>query len=101
MKTRTPEPSRQEVEDEMDRLAGKGLTDLGYSDRDLERCARLTWKINALKKLKKAVIPAHVYQRAEIIHGVSDFVGDSYMLSKMCSETKARSIVFCGVRFMA
>jgi quinolinate synthase len=96
-----PVPSAQEISCEADRLAAKGLADLGYGQDELERCARLTWKINALKKLRGAVIPAHVYQRAEIIHGIADFTGDSYRLSKLCSETSARIIVFCGVRFMA
>ncbi|HVA66269.1 MAG TPA: quinolinate synthase NadA, partial [Elusimicrobiota bacterium] len=60
-----------------------------------------SWKINRLKKIKNAVIPAHVYQRAEVIHGVADFVGDSYKLSRLCAESKAESVIFCGVRFMA
>jgi len=95
------EPTAAQVQAEADRLAAKGLADLGYSQRDLERCAALTWKINELKRARKAVIPAHVYQRPEIIHGVADMIGDSYKLSKLCAETDAKVIVFCGVRFMA
>ena len=95
------EPMREEIEAESERLFSTGLGDLGYGEEELSRCARLTWKINALKRIQGAVIPAHVYQRAEIIHGVADFVGDSYKLSKLCSEAKAKRIVFCGVRFMA
>jgi len=98
---RALEPSRAEVEAEAERLAGKGLADLGYQDEELERAARLTWKINRLKKETKAVIPAHVYQRAEILLGVADFIGDSYKLAKLCAESDAKRIVFCGVRFMA
>ena len=96
-----PQPTQAEMAAEMDRLALKGLRDLGYTDDELERCAALTWKINAVKKIKKAVIPAHVYQRAEIVLGIADFTGDSYRLSKLCSQSKAEIIVFCGVRFMA
>ena len=95
------DPSRAELDSEMDRLARKGLAALGYTEADLERCAKLTWRINALKAAKNAVIPAHVYQRPEILHGVADFIGDSYKLAKLCTETKAKTIVFCGVRFMA
>jgi quinolinate synthase len=96
-----PEPTAQQLETEAARLADKGLADLGWPDGELERAARLTWKINWLKKAKNAVIPAHVYQRAEIILGVGDFTGDSYRLAKLCAEHPADIIVFCGVRFMA
>jgi quinolinate synthase len=58
-------------------------------------------RIKALKARMNAVIPVHVYQRPEVIHGIADFVGDSYKLSKLCSESKAGTIVFCGVSFMA
>jgi quinolinate synthase len=95
------EPNERELAVEADRLFSKGLGDLGYNDQDLERCARLSWKINSLKKPLEAVIPTHVYQRAEIIHGVADMIGDSYMLAKLCTQTKAKRIVYCGVRFMA
>lgn len=101
MTMKAVEPALHELEAEIDRLAQKGLVDLGYLEQDLRRCARLTWKINWLKKERQAVIPAHVYQRPEIIHGVSDFTGDSYALSKLCAQSKAKTIVFCGVRFMA
>src|SRR5579883_1486338 len=96
-----PEPTQAQLDAEAERLFAKGLGDLGYADAELERCARLTWKINLLKKELDAVLPVHVYQRAEIIHGVADFIGDSYKLSKLCAGTKAKKIVFCGVRFMA
>jgi quinolinate synthase len=96
-----PEPTQAQLDAEIERLFAKGLGDLGYADQELERCARLTWRINHLKKEQNAVIPVHVYQRAEIIHGVADFIGDSYKLSKLCAGTKAKKIVFCGVRFMA
>lgn len=95
------EPSAPELELEAARLADKGLAGLGYRDEELERAARLTWKINRLKKIKNAVIPAHVYQRAEILLGVADFVGDSYKLAKLGAASDAKTIVFCGVRFMA
>ncbi|MBI4676157.1 MAG: quinolinate synthase NadA [Elusimicrobia bacterium] len=95
------EPARAAVEAEAARLSSKGLSDLGYADAELERAARLIVRIKELKAQKNAVIPVHVYQRPEVIHGIADFVGDSYKLSKLCSETKAAAIVFCGVSFMA
>lgn len=98
---RAPEPTLQDLRLEADRLASKGLADLGYTEADLQRAARLTWKINYLKGPLKAVLPAHVYQRPEILHGVADMIGDSYKLAKQCAQTKADTIVFCGVRFMA
>lgn len=98
---RAPQPTAAELKSEIDRLAGKGLADLGFCENDLARAAAMTWRINALKSLRQAVIPGHVYQRPEILLGVADFIGDSYQLAKLCAETKAERIVFCGVRFMA
>ncbi|MDE1976911.1 MAG: quinolinate synthase NadA, partial [Elusimicrobia bacterium] len=94
-------PTSGELATEAERLFEAGLADLGYGEDEITRAAELAWKINRLKKIKNAVIPAHVYQRAEVIHGVADFVGDSYKLSRLCAESKAERVVFCGVRFMA
>jgi quinolinate synthase len=95
------EPTPAQLETEAARLADGGLAALGWGDGELERAARLTWKINSLKKETRTVIPAHVYQRAEILVGVADFVGDSYKLAKLCAESNASRVIFCGVRFMA
>jgi|CXWL01.1.fsa_nt_gi quinolinate synthase len=101
LKTREAAASAAELEAEAERLAEKGLAALGYREAELERAALLTWKINRLKKEKRAVIPAHVYQRPEILLGVADFIGDSYKLAKQGAQSDAERIVFCGVRFMA
>jgi quinolinate synthase len=98
---KAPPPTAAELSGEMDRLAGAGLADLSFCEKDLAQAASLTWRINVLKGQRQAVIPGHVYQRPEILVGVADFVGDSYKLAKLCSESKAKTIVFCGVRFMA
>src|SRR5882757_461896 len=69
----------------------------------LKKCAELVPiinEINELKEEKNAVILAHSYISPEIIYGVSDFVGDSYKLSRDAMTTTADTIVFTAVRFM-
>jgi len=47
------------------------------------------------------LILGHQYQRSQIID-LSDYIGDSYALAAKAAATRsARSIVFCGVAFMA
>jgi len=71
-----------------------------YSLRKCEELVPLINEINELKEEKNAVILAHSYISPEIIYGVSDFVGDSYKLSKDALTTTAKTIVFVAVRFM-
>ena len=61
---------------------------------------RLLTKIKNLKDKRKAVILAHNYQPPEI-QDIADFCGDSLGLSINAAATDARTIVFCGVEFMA
>jgi len=48
----------------------------------------------------QAVVLGHHYQRDEVIR-FADYTGDSYKLSKIASEQKAKYVIFCGVHFMA
>lgn len=57
-------------------------------------------EIKRLKKEKNAIILTHCYQNIELDE-ISDFVGDSFYLSKKAKETSADVIVFAGVYFMA
>lgn len=57
-------------------------------------------EIKKLKKEKNAIVLTHCYQPVEIDE-ISDFVGDSFYLSKKAAETNAEIIVFAGVYFMA
>ena len=77
-----------------------GGTVCQYSLRKCEELVPIINEINELKEEKNAVILAHSYISPEIIYGVSDFVGDSYKLSKDALTTTASTIVFVAVRFM-
>ncbi|MGM9551438.1 MAG: quinolinate synthase NadA [Clostridia bacterium] len=57
-------------------------------------------EILRLKKEKDVCILAHSYQ-AKSITEIADFTGDSYQLSVMASKTDAKTVIMCGVRFMA
>jgi len=58
-------------------------------------------EIRDLKAERNAVIVAHNYQIPEITTGIADFTGDSLAMARFASSTAARTIVVCGVRFMA
>lgn len=57
-------------------------------------------EILKIKKEKDICILAHSYQAREILE-VADFAGDSYQLSVMASKAPQKTVLMCGVRFMA
>lgn len=57
-------------------------------------------KILQLKQENDICILAHSYQRREITE-VADFTGDSYALAKQAQNVSNKTVILCGVRFMA
>ncbi|MBN2222336.1 MAG: quinolinate synthase NadA [Vallitaleaceae bacterium] len=57
-------------------------------------------EIKQLKEERDAIIMAHYYQSPEI-QRIADIVGDSLALAKEGAKVKEKTIVLCGVRFMA
>lgn len=57
-------------------------------------------EILRLKKENDVCILAHAYQGQEILD-VADYVGDSYGLSVQAAKDPHKTVVMCGVRFMA
>ncbi len=62
--------------------------------------SELQKEIIRLKKEKDICILAHSYQTREIVE-IADFTGDSFQLSVKATETPQKTVIMCGVRFMA
>lgn len=60
----------------------------------------LQQEIIRLKKEKDICILAHSYQAREIVE-IADFTGDSFQLSVMAEKAPNKTVIMCGVRFMA
>lgn len=56
--------------------------------------------VRSLKKEQDVCILAHSYEAREIAE-VADFTGDSFQLSVMASRAPQKTLLLCGVRFMA
>lgn len=70
-------------------------------DFELRAKAEIIKEIEELKKEKNAIILGHNYMEPILFYSVPDYRGDSLILSKQAATTKANTIVFCGVEFMA
>jgi quinolinate synthase len=57
-------------------------------------------EIAALKRREDATILAHYYQDGEI-QDLADFTGDSLKLARQATRVDSKTIVLCGVHFMA
>ncbi len=57
-------------------------------------------QILKLKKEKDICILAHCYQTPDILE-VADFVGDSFALAVKAANVENKTVIMCGVRFMA
>jgi len=66
----------------------------------LDSIPALQDEVRALARARDAVILAHNYQLPEV-QEVADYVGDSLGLSRQAAAAAQRTIVFCGVHFMA
>ncbi len=57
-------------------------------------------EIIRLKKENDVCILAHAYQSQDILE-VADYTGDSYGLSVQAAKASQKTVIMCGVRFMA
>lgn len=57
-------------------------------------------EILSLKKQNNIAVLAHSYQAHDIIE-IADFTGDSFAISTLAKDATQKTIIVCGVRFMA
>lgn len=62
--------------------------------------SKIQEEILRLKKENDICILAHAYQNHEILE-VADYTGDSYGLSLQAAKASQKTVLMCGVRFMA
>jgi len=80
--------------------ASERLAPAAYARTDRRRDHFLQEEVRHLAARREALILAHNYQLPEV-QEVADFVGDSLGLALEAQKDPRRTIVFCGVHFMA
>lgn len=91
--------TREEAAELLERFRPLGQESV-YDETSCSQIADLAEEIRELKAKSDAVVLAHNYQRPEIFE-VADFVGDSLELARFGRDVPQRTIVLCGVHFMA
>ncbi len=76
------------------------LLEKGYIEETIDPKIKLVEEITRIKKEKNAVILSHFYVEGDL-QDIADYVGDSLGLAQAAASTKADTIVFVGVHFMA
>ena len=80
--------------------ASERLAPAAYARTDRRRDHFLQEEVRQLAARREALILAHNYQLPEV-QEVADFVGDSLGLALEAQRDPRRTIIFCGVHFMA
>ena len=81
-------------------MPNKEWEEKGFIDEPATGVNNLKEEIKRLCEEKNAVILAHYYTQGDI-QEVAHFIGDSLALARKAAETDAKTIVMCGVHFMA